>query len=288
MAQDMTNSAPPSAASAVASVREQSPVEGMKQVDTEALPQAAPADDAFIQKERKFRKMQRELEAREQALALKEKQYSEEWMPKTELNKYVPRSRFEDDPLGTLTELGLDQDKLTQLLISGHNTQDPMIKALRAEIRAIKEAQENSKKQQEEETSSRYQQALKQIGSEVNSLVERSPEFEMIKNSSMQDAVVELIEQTWKTTGTLLDVEDAAKQVEEHLVEEIYKQAQSAKVQSRFKSKAPESAPVPPQKQAGMKTLTNSVTQDAPTNTRLTEKQRKERAMAAFYNKLNQ
>ena len=283
MANDMTNPA----AAAVASVREQAPIEGLKVPGSPESP-TPPAQemDPFVQKERKFRKMQQELQAREQAIKVKEQQYNEDWMPKTELNKYVPRSKFEDDPLGTLNELGLDQDKLTQLLISGHNTQDPMIKALRAEIRAIKEAQESSKKYQEESTAQQYQQALKQIGSEVSALVATGEAYEMIRNSGMEEAVVELIEQTWKTNQTLMDVEEAAKLVEEHLVEEIYKQAQSAKVQSRFKPKAPDSAPEPKQTQAGMKTLTNvaATSQSGP----LTAKQRRERALAAFHGKLNQ
>jgi hypothetical protein len=85
-----------------------------------------------------------------------------------------------------------------------------------------------------------------------------------------------------------LDIEDAARQVEEHLVEEAYKLAQLSKVQSRFKPAAPDSAKAPTQQQQGLKTLTNSVTQDQPTNTRLTDKQRRERAVAAFMGKLNQ
>jgi hypothetical protein len=111
----------------------------------------------------------------------------------------------------------------------------------------------------------------------------------MIKNSGMESEVVSLIEETWTNTGTLLDVEDAARQIEEQLVEEAYKLAKLSKIQNKFK--APESAgPVPPQKQEGMRTLTQASSQSpsCSTRTRTTDKERRERALLAFHNKLNQ
>lgn len=244
----------------------------------EAAPPKDPRLEAFERKEKQIRRMQMQLQQERKNLEAKANQYNTD---------YVPKSKLTEDPLSVLTENGITYEKLTELMLNS-NSNDPAMKALRADINALKAAQVSAQNAQAEATTAQYQQALKQIGTEVKLLCDSGEEFEMVKNSNAYDAVVELIEQTFNKDGYLMDVKEAANQVETYLLEEAYKMSQFKKVQARLAPKAPaedtaQKAPQTP----GMKTITHQATQ-APAARRSTEKERIERAKAAFYGKLNQ
>jgi aspartokinase len=118
----------------------------------------------------------------------------------------------------------------------------------------------------------------------VKHLVDKDPEFESIKESQAYDAVVELIEQTFNTEGRLMSVAEAAKEVENHLVEQAFKMSQWKKVQARMQPKveAPQEVQKPQtmEPKPAIRTLSNDLTQQS--SGRMTEKQRIARAMAAF------
>jgi hypothetical protein len=249
--------------------------------DAPAQPNGRNADlDAFARKERQLRKMQQELQAERESFKRKETEYS---------NGYIAKTRFNEDPLGALQDAGISYEKLTELLLQNPNSNDPTIRALRSEINALKQSQETASKQAEEQNTVKYQAAVKQIDNEVKMLIDRDANFETIKQSGMADAVTQLIVDTFEAEGYVMDVLEAAKEVENHLVEEAYKLAQLSKVQSRLKPATPEPIAPPAQKQSQSpqvttKTLTNAVTQEAPK--RSSDKERRERALAAFYGKL--
>jgi hypothetical protein len=92
---------------------------------------------------------------------------------------------------------------------------------------------------------------------------------------------VELIERTFKQYGVLLSVEDAAKQVEDYLVEEAFKLTKLKKIQQRLApAQKPVEAKLEPQKQPQtLKTLTNAVSSSGRVSVR-------ERAIAAFKGQL--
>lgn len=268
-------------------------VEAVKASQTPETPASAPTaslkpvdqrEQEFARKERQLRKMQQEIQAEKQR-----------WMAERDQEKakyeseYIPKSRIVEDPLSALTDLGLSYDQLTQMILTGHNSQDPAIKALRAEIRAMKDAQAKQAEEAQASTKTQYEAAVKQISNEVKMLVDANSEYESIKQAGMQDAVVELITQTFDSEGYLMDVEEAARQVENHLLEEAVRLASLSKVQQRLKPQTPETpvqepsqAPAKPQSQP-QPTLTNKM-QATPTK-KLTDKERRERAMAAFYGK---
>lgn len=241
----------------------------------EAQPQPDPKLDAYAKKERAYRAKIREME---QKLASMDTDYK---------SNYIPKSKLTEDPLSVLNESGITYDKLTELLLNSPSSNDPAYKALRNEIQTLKDSIAQQQKQTQDQTTAQYQQALKQIKSEVSQLVTTSADFETIKEMNMADAVVELIEQTFNSDGYLMDIEEAAKEVESHLVEEALRYAKLGKVQSRLAPKPPEapvSAPKTEQKpQTPIKTITNAVGQEKPK--RSSEKERRERALAAFYGK---
>lgn len=235
-----------------------------------------PRLEQFAQKERQLRKLQQEIAREREAMKSKQSEYE---------TNYIPKNRLSEDPLSVLNEAGISYDKLTELILSQPNTNDPTIRALRSEIKAIKDAQEASRRASEEAQSSQYEQAIKQIKNEVKLMVDGSQEYETIKEMGMQDAVTELIQQTFNEEGYLMDISEAAKQVEEHLIEESVKMAQLKKVQSRLAPKAPEVQEKPKAQDAQQpKTLTHNMTQE--NSSKLSAKAKRERAIAAFYGKL--
>jgi len=236
-------------------------------------------DAAFKAREAELAKKQAELEAKAQ-------EYN---------TNYIPKQKLTEDTIQTLLEAGISYDKITELALQqGTASQDPALKAviseLRAEIKALKGESENTKKSIVEGQENNYKQALNQIRLDVKDLVKEGNDFEAIRATDSVDDVVELIERTFKEDGVLLTNEEAAKQVEEELVNRISKYATLSKIQQKFKtpntkaaSQQTGNAPKP-QSQGGSqpqpaKTLTNNMS-----NTR--QLTARERAILAFENKL--
>lgn len=171
------------------------------------------------------------------------------------------------DVFKILAEMGLSYDKLTELALEGDSSpsNDAALEELRAELKAIKEGQEQTRKMQEEAQQSQYKQAISMLRSEATKLVStRAEEFETIREMGEIDSVVDLIEERFKSEGIVMSVEDAAREVEEYLVEEATKVARIKKIQQRLAppqaSKTKEASPKlsgDGQKQQA-KTLTNA------------------------------
>ena len=140
---------------------------------------------------------------------------------------------------------------------------------------------------QEQQQTEAYQAAIKQIESDVKSLVSQDSSYEAIRASKAEKDVVELIEETYKQDGVLLSTEEAAQMVEDYLVEQYTKFTQLDKIKQKIelsKAKTAQSNSVkqpsePQQSQPTMKTLTNNVGSSKPLTAR-------ERAILAFEGKL--
>lgn len=243
----------------------------------EVAPVADPRMDRYLQKEKQLRKMQQELAAERDAYKAKDADYN---------SNYVNKQRLMEDPLSVLNEAGVSYDKLTEMLLSQPNANDPATKAILSKLRALEEKQQASERQQQEHQSKQYTDAVKQIGNEIKILVDGSTDYETIKELGLHDAVTELIEETFNTEGFLMDINEACLQVENHLLEEAVRMSSLKKVQARLAPKVPE-ATVPkiaekpqPAITTQLRTLTNQL--PAKPAGRSNEKDRIARAIAAF------
>lgn len=274
-----------------ASVSESAPISEAPKVEVET--KSDPAKDplsnhyaALAKRERALRAKQAEMKAKEDSMALQEAA----WKSKEQeySSKYISKDRLREDPLSLLAEEGLSYEQLTELALKGPSSEDRQvnqeIKALREELKRIREDQDSSKKNLEEQQKNSYKQALKQISNEARQLIATNPEFETIQSTNSVADVVDLIEKTFNEDGVLLSVEDAAKQVEDYLVEEAMKLAKLKKIQERMKSaSSPTPAKSPaataPAEQPKMKTLTNNMGTSRQLSAR-------ERALLAFKGEL--
>ncbi len=241
-----------------------------------AAPVAAtdPKLEVFARKEKQLRAQQRQLQAEKQAWEAERTKYATE---------YVPKSRITEDPIGLLSESGISLDRLSELLLNTPaSANDPSIRAIKAELASIKASQEQAQLRAQEAEAQQRQQAITHISNDVKMLIDSDPAYSAVKGMGMQEAVVELIEQTFKKTGYLTDdfLERAAKQVEEFL------RTEHSKIQNVLAPPAPVSAPVPKAATTSptIKTLTNSVSQQV--SKRPSDREKRERAIAAFYGQL--
>lgn len=258
----------------------QAPVQGTTAPVTEQpAAEANPQLEAFARKERQLRKMQMELQSEKARIEQEAAKY------KTD---YLPKSRLQEDPMAVLAEMGYDRNKLSELLLNEPDMNDPVVRRFQAKMQSLEQKLADAERRQQESVTQQYEQAKRQIATEAAMLIDSDAEFQTIKEAGAADAVTELIIEEFNKTGVLMDVREAASQVENYLVEEAAKLAKLSKIQQKL---AP--PPAAPQKQAEasqqgqIKTLTqNLTTGNAPK--RMTEAERKARAILAFQGKLNE
>lgn len=138
--------------------------------------------------------------------------------------------RLKKDPLGTLAELGLGYDELTNLALNdGKLSTEMQMKLMREELETgyqskIQELEEklDSKWKQDEE--SKYEQTVTGFKNEINQFVDSDPEaYELIAANNANDLIYEVIEEQYNETGNILEMKDAADAVEAYLYDEAQK-----------------------------------------------------------------
>jgi hypothetical protein len=200
---------------------------------------------AMIRREKAMRARVREYEAKEAAaraeFEAKETAYRTQIEEAQSAKQW--QERLKTDLIGTLSEAGYTTDQITQALINQPGPESQLIKSLSDKIAKMEQAQQDNFKRQQQEAESNYKNALKTIEGNVNKLISQNPEFELTQASDSTKKVVSYIEKVWKDEGIMLDVEEAAKDVEEYLTDEAIKLARLKKVQTRIAPPAPKPTP---------------------------------------------
>jgi tetratricopeptide (TPR) repeat protein len=181
------------------------------------------------------------------------------------------------------TKLGLTYEELGQMFLQGNQPVDPMVAKLQAEIEELKGTVEKTTTAQQEQAKQAYEQALRQIETEAKALVASNDAYEITRSQGAESAITKLIETTYQEDGVLMNVEEAAAQVEAYLeAEAIALFNKSAKLKGKLVPAETNTTPVQgdAQKQATQMqthTLTAAMSQAStkPLNAR-------ERAIAAF------
>lgn len=204
-------------------------------------------------------KQRRELALKAQEIAAKEKALAERSTPESAIDL----GKLKATPLAVLKEAGVTYEQLTEAILAEQSGQDPRIQALEAKVDAYE-------KKLDEKLSERDLQAEKQVMAEIEReaerLVESAPEeFELVRGTNSKKKIPELIHRLWKKTGEVIDVSEAAKIIEDQLVEDNLKVASFGKIRSKL---APEVVQTPAQKPYGLRTLTNRDTAQRPLSAR--------------------
>lgn len=259
---------------AVAPVAAEEQPKEQEQVVEQKAQQPDPAQERFAQLARKEKAL------RAQARQLQEQQ--RQWQEQQSKSQNSWKDQVKSDPLAVLAEAGLTHDQIAEMLLNSR-PDDMELKRIKAELKAIKDSQQDQFTKIQEQQKAAYEQAVKQVSREVNMLVNSNEAFETIRATNSQEAVVELIKQTYDEDGVLLSAEEAAEMVEEYLTDEALTLAKLKKVQSKLAP--PEAAQSGQEAQSSQKplittkTLTNTVTTASKP---MTKADRRARAIAAF------
>lgn len=237
--------------------------------ETEATPKAAeePLSSQYAilaRKEKAIRADRQKFLAEKQAFEKIRDEASKTKAPAFDESKYISRDKFLEDTTGTLTELGLSYDDLTQKYLNGPSPeqlqQQSYIKKLEARLAQIEEKQQETVKTFEQRDLEAKNQTVSQLRNETKRLVESNEAFETIKETNSVNDVVELIERTFAEDGYIMSVEEAAQAVEDHLVEEAMKLTRIKKIQQKLQSaNSAVTKQTDAPKQQQIKTLTNSM-----------------------------
>ncbi len=177
-------------------------------------------------------------------------------------------ARLKSEPMRVLLENGVTYDQLHEAILSGQGGNSE-IDQLREKLAALEQGidQKFTEKDQQAE-----KQVLAEMQREAEQLI-TSDDYEMVRETRSVPKVMQLIEQTYRQTGEVLDVSEALSLVENELFKDAQKLTTFKKLQSQFIPQAPQ---YQPQQRTGMRTLTNRDTASVPLSA-------KARAMAAFY-----
>jgi hypothetical protein len=241
----------------------------------------------LARKEKALRTQVQELKRQQEAFKAAQDAIKPASEPSAPTSNMINRDEFLKDPWKHLNEMNLSYDALTMSALNGPKPEELAFNKLQAEVKAelqtMRDAQEQARKAQETQQQTAYQNAINQIRAEATKLVGSDPNLETIKETESIGDVVQLIEDTYKKDGVLLTVAEAAKQVEEYLVEEAMRLTKIKKIQQRLAPAAPPAAPKQAAEtnavQTPVKTLTNSMSASKPMSAR-------ERAVAAFEGRL--
>lgn len=230
-------------------------------------PQLSAQHAILARKERALRDQYKKFQAEKAAFEAEKSKTSQ--TPSFDESKYISRDRLKQETLAVLAEEGVSYDELTNQLISqANNPINPQvsaeIRALRAELQATKAAQEEAKKSFSDQEKQKYDQAIKQLKRDAKQFISANEEYELCRMTNSENDVAELIESTFKETGEIISMDEAAREVEAYLEEETSKLFQSSKLQKKLGSVGAQGQPStksPSQQsqQPQLKTLTNSV-----------------------------
>lgn len=237
----------------------------------------------------KVQQQDQALKSREAALAAREAELNAK--DQSYKSSYISKDDLKNNSLQALADAGVSYEDLTQEIISQQPT-DPRITRtiakLEAKIQELESKNDTFTKSQETQKTEAYQAAVKQLTTDATRLVNSDPvAYEAISKTGTVKEVVKLIEETYKEEGYVMNVEDAAKQVEDYLVEENYNMATRIdKIKRRMQAVAPNAssstAKTPAEevkKTQPMKTLTNATSSQRQLSA-------KERAILAFKGEL--
>jgi hypothetical protein len=199
---------------------------------------------ALARKEQKFRQQQADLSAKQKALDLE----------KAEIAEYkAMKEKLQAKDYSAVESL-VDYTDYTNYLIekgAGTSAEGEALKKLQADLESVKKAQQD-------DVSKRFDAVVAERRKAVVELVKTNTDFSSIKELKMEEAVVQHILDTWEHDSVELSPEQAAKEVEDLLVERAAKWSALSKVKPQGEP-VEEKKQLPPLKNA-VKTITNNMT----------------------------
>ncbi len=149
----------------------------------------------------------------------------------------------------------VDYNEYSQYQVNKLNSTDPT----QEELKTLKGEIQDLKKTTEENLTKQFEAAVNERRIAAKQLVSTNPEFAKVKKAKAEEAVVQHILDTWEHDSEELSVEQAAKEVQEILMENARKWAALLEDEKEAAVVEEQKKALPPLK-PGIRTLTNQVT----------------------------
>lgn len=257
---------------------------GSEVTETPKADDSAAKFAALARREKALARERAESKSRE---ADREKQWEAKLQAQRSEIEQSYRSKLQQDTWGTLIEAGLTPEQVTQVMLNTPKPEDIKFQEMRRELDQLKKQSETAANQTQEQQKRSYEQARGLVSKEVALLVDGNDAFETIVAMGAQDAVVQLIEDTLNDPeqGYMMSAEDAAKAVEEYLVEKTLSYAKLKKVQAKLGTPLEEAQQQVQEKKPQSQTLSHSLKQQSSAQP-MTQAEKRQRAILAFQGKL--
>ena len=258
------------------SKQEPAKTEAPKQLDSERFAALSRREKQLFKKQQEFKsqqaQMQKQAEQYQQFEAL--------------------RQQVASNPLKAMEVLGISYQQLTDFILNGQKpTPELEVQQVRKEVEALKQQrqleQQQAQQMQKRREEARFQADSKEFDEDISKFMTDNVEkYELVSMHAAQPIIRATIEQHYRNTKQIMDIEDATKLVEEYLEEQVRNTVEKSK---KFQAKqTPKEGQGQASKQEGGKsnstpTLTNAMTSSAPSLLPAkTEADRISRAMAAL------
>lgn len=258
------------------------PVEKVEVKENKEEPQLSERIQQLIRREKqqriKAQRQEEEFKRREAELKAKEASLKPQ---EPDLSQYIPKSRLKESLMDVLSEQEIPLEEVTKQLLEAPQRNpryDALLAKQEARIAQLQQQIEQQQKQAVESQDAAYKAAVNQLHVDVKGLVKDNPSYEAIRFAKAERDVVDLIEKVYKAEGRIMDVEEAANEVETYLIDSNYEFVNKVnKLKTRFTPPAKEVKPKEDTtpKQTPMKTLTNA-------NSSTRQLSARERAILAF------
>jgi len=180
--------------------------------------------------------------------------------------------RFDKDPVGSLSQRGITPDQLTSLLVNQNDPNANFIFQVQQENKELRQQIDAINKRFEDNDRGAYEQGLRQIGHDAQTLIKSNPnDYEMVGLAGDDgiEAIKALCKAYWEEDKVLISVREAAEMVEQEYLENAVRLANSNKVKTKLTpaqaaAKAAADATKTPQQTGKIqptKTLNSQVTQ---------------------------
>jgi hypothetical protein len=220
--------------------------------------------------------------------------------PVTDQTGFISKDRLKQDMMGVFEELGYTTEDIANKLLS-HQPVDPNVRAyiakLEEKLAKVEATQDEVKSTFEKQSSESYEQAVSAIRFEAEDLVSSDPEFQMIKETGQTEEIVNLIKDVHAQglpgkfrKGTLLTVEQAARLVEDELINQWVDQSEKLskldKIKQRLNKTTPDGQPATTQGKQTQNTSANQTRTLTNGMSSTPKMSARDRAIAAFEGKL--
>ncbi len=186
--------------------------------------QLSPKISALARKEAATRQRELRLQQREKELATK----------LADAEKYAAlKAKIASKDYAAAEELGLTYEEYTQYLLTKQAGEKPE----EQRFRKVEEELNNLKKSREEEETREYEANQVLWKKEIAKIIDASDEFSTIKELGAQDIVLQHINDSFEEDGVELTAEQAAKEIEDALVERASKYANLSKIKKSQETK---------------------------------------------------